>query len=457
MKLQVLRSHDETKRTDWRLRGLMFGFALFVAGGLYFGYVFVSIAFDLLELQTGADLPNLPTAPVVGQTNPNPVNAEQPLSAAPRSGERINILLLGLDQRPRDNGEASRSDTMIVASLDPRTQTAAMLSIPRDLWVSIPTMDRSVMYHKVNTAHFWGDFWKYPDGKSTGGGPLLAMRTVEYNLGIRIHYYARIDFKGFQKAIDLLGGIDINVPKEIVDTEYPAEDDVNVITVVFKPGLQRMDGKTALRYARTRHADSDFGRMERQRQVLIAVRDRALRLDILPKLPELIGTMRDAFDTDIPLDQMLSLANLGRNLKSDGIVSRAIDVSMIEPDEPIEGALLPKQREIGKLVTELFADSVLKEEAATVEVQNGTTRDGLATSTAQMLRERGFQVSRTAQADGNTYAQTQIFIYGDADYTAQQLANVLHVSPSLIHKVPKPANMDVDVRIVLGKDAETPR
>ena len=90
-------------------------------------------------------------------------------------------------------------------------------------------------------------------------------------------------------------------------------------------------------------------------------------------------------------------------------------------------------------------------------MQNGTNRDGLATSTAQLLRERGFNVVRTAQADGNTYAQTHIYIYGDAEYTAQQLASVLHVSPALIHKVPKPANTDADVRVVLGKDAESPR
>ena len=260
MKKEVtFRSHARQKGpSQWKVRLMALAFAVFVAGGLYFGYVFVSTAIELIELQTGVDLPN-PPGPVVASSNPNPAKSSGSVTTQPRPGDRINILLLGLDQRPVESGEPSRSDTIMIASLEPRTQSAALLSIPRDLWVAIPQNDGEIMYHKITTAHFFGQYWNQLEGINADGGPDLAKRTVEYNFGIPIHYYARIDFKGFEKAVDLIGGLDIDVPYEIVDTAYPLENDTGVTTIRFEPGIQHMDGMTALRYARTRHADSDFG------------------------------------------------------------------------------------------------------------------------------------------------------------------------------------------------------
>lgn len=454
----LFRSAARKGGTDWRLRALMFGFAVFVAGGLYFGYIFLSIAVELLALQTGAEVIKLPAAPIVGPVNPNPATNPRPAtSSPPKAGERINVLLLGLDQRPAEAGEPSRSDTIMVATLEPRTQSAALLSIPRDLWVAIPDMDGGVIYHKVNTAHFWGQYWHYPDGKEgTDGGPELAKRTVEYNFGVPIHYYVRIDFKGFEKVVDLLGGIDIDVPRDLVDYAYPLENDAGVTTVRFAAGRQHMDGVTALRYARTRNPDSDFGRMARQRQVLMAIRDRALQLDVLPKLPQLLMTMRDAFDTDIPLDQVISLANLARGVDADHIKTYAIDNTMVRWDEPVAGALLPKQDVIGKLIAEVFFDPLLKEEAATVEIQNGTTRDGLAGATGDMLAARGFHIARVRQANTSDYAETQIYTYADKEYTVNLLASILHVGSTNIRKAQRPAGFDVDISVILGRDATAP-
>jgi LCP family protein required for cell wall assembly len=307
------------KAKGWAFRALLVGFAAFVAGGLYFGYVFVTTAVELLVLQDAR-----PPTPAQGRqpiaTIPSAATSvpSRPAPPAPPTDGRVNVLLLGLDERPVAHGQPSRSDTMIVASLDTRAQKATLLSIPRDLWVAIPDMDGGVIYHKVNTAHFWGQYWHYPDGKEgTDGGPELAKRTVEYNLGIPIHYYARIDFEGFEKAVDLIGGLEVDVPREIVDREYPLENDVGVTTVRFAAGPQHMDGMTALRYAQTRNPDSDFGRMARQRQVLLAFREQALRLDLLPKVPQLLAVMRDSFDTDLPLGEIVGLANLAWGI--DGI------------------------------------------------------------------------------------------------------------------------------------------
>ncbi len=451
----VFRSRSQSQNVDWRLRLILLGFAVFIAGGLYFGYIFVSIGFELLALQTGANVPVLPPAPAVGPINPNPDTAVAAPANPARPGERVNVLLLGLDRRPSEVNEPARSDVMIIASLDPRSKTAVLLSLPRDLWVPIPQSDGVVIHNKLNTAHF---FAEYNNGNFITGtdlGPNAAMRTVEYNLGVPIHYYARIDFKGFEKAIDLVGGLDINVPKRIVDEAYPLEDDAGIMTLVFEPGLQHMDGERVLQYARTRHQDSDFGRMERQRQVLAALRDRGMSFDLIPRLPQLISTLQDSMDTDIPLDQILNLANIMRNVPSQSISSADFAPPLVEEfwPAPDAQALRPNQELIAELIDKLFFDSAVSEENAAIELQNGTTRDGLAANTSEMLKQRGFKVQRVRQAETNAQKFTTIYNYTGKDHTVNQLASILHVDKSRINRVARPAGVDVDIRVVLGQDA----
>jgi LCP family protein required for cell wall assembly len=182
----------------WMLGGMLF--TMFVCGGIGAGYYF----FDTIREYTAkANLPNisgiiadLPSAPQAIATIAPPPNVAE--------GERINVLLLGIDRRVDEEGPW-RTDTMIVATLDPKSKTAGMLTIPRDLYVPIPAPGAGE--NRINTANFYGDSSKYP-----GGGPALAKRTVEYNFAIPIHYYVVIDFDGFRKIIDALGGIDIDVP-----------------------------------------------------------------------------------------------------------------------------------------------------------------------------------------------------------------------------------------------------
>ncbi len=125
--------------------------------------------------------------------------------------ERVNILVMGIDARPGEEGPW-RTDTMMVLTVDPLTLSAGMLSIPRDLWVPIPGYGEG----RINTANYLGDAYDYP-----GGGPALAARTVQYNLGVPIHHYVRVDFSAFVHLVDLIGGIDIYVPEEINDPWYP--------------------------------------------------------------------------------------------------------------------------------------------------------------------------------------------------------------------------------------------
>jgi len=148
----------------------------------------------------------------------------------------------------------------------PLQGSVGMLSIPRDLWVTIPGYGEN----RINTAHYLGDKNGYP-----GGGPALAMKTVQYNLGVPVHFYVRVDFDGFRRIVDTLGGIDIEIPQTINDPKYPDEN-YGYDPFYIEAGLQHLDGDTALKYARTRAtAGADFARARRQQQVLFAIREKA--------------------------------------------------------------------------------------------------------------------------------------------------------------------------------------
>lgn len=215
--------------------------------------------------------------------------------------EPFTILVMGMDKRPGDLGVSFRTDTMILVRLDPTTKRVSMLSIPRDLYVDIPGYGPQ----KINSAYALGEL------EGPGGGPLLAMRTVQYNLGIRVNEYAVINFDAFIGIIDLIGGIKINVPYPINDPLYP---DMNYGYDPFyvSAGWQDMDGTTALKYARSRHSSDDIDRARRQQSVIYAVRDKVLAYDMIPELvvkaPALWAELRSGIDTGLSLEQIIELA-----------------------------------------------------------------------------------------------------------------------------------------------------
>ncbi|MGD1994499.1 MAG: LCP family protein, partial [Anaerolineae bacterium] len=181
---------------------------LFIVVSVGIGYIF----FDQVR-QTVAASSMLPQ---FFATQPGEDPEDEPgTTLQPWQGnQRVNVLLLGIDERESEHGPW-RTDTMMVLTVDPLTKSGGMLSIPRDLWVPIPGFDHG----KINTANYLGDAYDYP-----GGGPALAMRTVEYNLGVPIHYYVRVNFKAFIELVDMVGGIDVYVEEEIDDPSYPSSD-----------------------------------------------------------------------------------------------------------------------------------------------------------------------------------------------------------------------------------------
>ncbi len=261
-------------------------------------------------------------------------------------GGRVTILLMGTDTRDKLTEGASRSDVMMLVTIDPISKTAAMLSIPRDLYIPLPGYDQQ----RINTAYFWGDYNHLP-----GGGPQLAIDTIKYNFGIPVDRYGVIDFNGFKDVIDAVGGIDVDVPHEIIDYEYPTED-YGIETLKIPAGHIHMDGALALKYVRTRHQDSDFGRLQRQQQVLLAVRDKALSIGQIGKVPEVLNVVGDALRTDLTLPEILSLAKKWVEIPRENIHAYRIDESMVTPWVTPQGGqvLLPDREKIAQVVAEFL-------------------------------------------------------------------------------------------------------
>jgi LCP family protein required for cell wall assembly len=238
----------------------------FVVAGLLSSYLVYSAVRDLAASWSGSGLPSFSISRGSGTETSGEAGATAtvaPLEQLPdpwKGNERVTVLLMGLDYRDWESGEGPpRTDSMMLATIDPVSETAGMLSIPRDLWVEIP----GYSHGRINTAYVLGERDRLP-----GGGPELAVKTVENFLGVPINYFVQIDFTAFERMVDEMGGVEINVPSEItVDPIGPHN------TVTLEPGVQTLTGPEALAYARNRHTDGgDFDRAQRQQQVALAIR-----------------------------------------------------------------------------------------------------------------------------------------------------------------------------------------
>ncbi len=276
---------------------------------------------------------------------PRPTPGGTPAGTVQPKG--MNILLLGSDERAQDTDPAWRTDTLIVVGVRPRDGIVAMLSIPRDLWVTIPGYGDG----RINEADYVGETSAGP-----GGGPALLAATLEENLGIPIHAYARIQFAGLQRIVDAMGGITVNVERPF-DEVIDEGDGSTPWHFTLRPGVQRLDGRAALYYARSRKGVTDIDRSRRQQQVLLALREAALRPEILPRLPGLLGALSDAVETNLRPADALGLMNMALRLSAGSFRGRVFDESMMRDWVTPQGAmvLLPNRERIGQVWAELTA------------------------------------------------------------------------------------------------------
>ncbi len=403
---------------------------------------------------------------------------------APNRQERLNILLLGVDKRPDEQGPP-RTDTIIVISIDQKTGQASMLSIPRDLWVPIPGYDINA---KINMAYAIGELRKYP-----GGGPALVKKTVSDLIGYPIHYYAMVDFNGFRKLIDLIGGVEICVPKTIHDEKFPTED-YGYETLHIEAGCQHMDGDLALKYARTRHVDSDYGRARRQQQVIMAVRDKILQAHMLPTLiahiPEILHNLSGSVETDIPLDRLIALARLAQKIQPEDIQREVIDSRYGEETYTTAGAwiLVPDREKLRPLFDRLFApkgqdtrtlqkaiaeattrppatpvphptttqtDAPLKVENATLVVLNGSGRPGLAAQVSEWLESQGFHVVQFGDVPEHLYPHSVLVVHADRPQTREVLMQLFRIRPENVRYSTNLLS-NVDMELFIGADFTLP-
>ncbi|MCC7105758.1 MAG: LCP family protein [Chloroflexi bacterium] len=257
--------------------------------------------------------PSEPDRPV----QPAPFN---PLAVLPRWNreQTMNILLMGVDRRTMD--EIPRTDTIMLASIDLVARRASLVSIPRDLIVTIPGYGQD----RVNTAFPVGEMHR-----PRGGGAQLARETVERNFGMTINHYLLVDFNCFRGLVDAVGGVRVDVPRRLYDPRYPTPD-YGTKTVVFEPGVVWLDGERALEYVRTRHADTDFGRMRRQQQVISALRDQALQIGSLAALPQALSAC-SGMASDLNAIDLMALGTAMRDIRASNIAMRVIDERMAYP------------------------------------------------------------------------------------------------------------------------------
>ncbi len=410
---------------------------------------------------------NLPGAPVLENivNNTGEESNSQGLSQAagiatpePWDGSsRVTILLLGLDYNDWRAGQTPHSDTMMLLTIDPVNKTAAMMSLPRDLWVNIPGFD----YGRINEAYFDGESYKLP-----GGGPELARQTVEQFIGVPIPYYMVMDFYTVIKIIDEVGGVEIKPFQDVKVEKFGGGEQQELLA----GQKYTLDGALALAYARDRHtAGGDVDRAQRQQEVILALRKRILRYQDLPtfiaKIPAIYQDLSSGIKTNLSINDAVQLGVLALSLDAKSISRNVINYEMvIQATSPNGEAILkPIPDKIRALRDEVFAsggtmaplavassDSTLvKDESASVVIWNGSGDSSLGTRTSDYLKSQGINVVQVADID---YASaTKIEIFNGKPYTVNYLSQLMGVASANIWNSYDPG-AGTDIRVTLGGD-----
>jgi len=391
---------------------------------------------------------------------PPPVNIPSAELPPPWDGaSRVNILFLGLDERDWALGlGAPRSDTMILFTIDPLTKSAGMISIPRDLWVNIPGFG----YSRINTAYSSGEGNKLP-----GGGPALAMKTVENLLGVPIQYYAQVDFHAFEEAIDAMGGLYICIPEPIQVSVIGKTNKVKI-----KAGCQVLPGYLVLGYARNRKTQGgDIDRAQRQQLVIMALRDQVFNPANFPKMvaiaPKVYKEASAGLRTNLSFDDAMRLGSLMAQIPPENIKHGIIDYTMGSLNNVTLGGenasiLKPFPDKIRELRDQIFGGAIsplaqgepaalMQADGARVRVLNGSFTPNLEYNTGNYLLSLGVPVTEVGPAD-RAYDRTVIVLYSPKLYMLKYLQAVFGVTSSLQIRIrPDPAST-VDVEVRLGND-----
>jgi len=355
------------------------------------------------------------------------------LSQEKAYGDPVNLLVIGSDSR---QGEEARSDTLMFMRVDFDNRRVYIVSIPRDMRVYIPARGSD----KINAAYAYG---RAP----------LAIRTVESFLGVDLNHYVEVDFRGFKKLVDTLGGININVEKTI-------NDRTRQYRMYIPKGPQRMDGPTALNYVRYRHGDSDFERARRQQNFLRALASNVFRVQSIFKLPALIRIFNENVGTDMSKRQMLSLGGFIRELPKNRIETvtlpgRGITIdglSYVQPNRAEISAILERiesGRSIKNMKSRAESGKMSMRRTFSVSLLNGSGKPGLAVRAKAKLVAQGFRLITVGNADKFNYRQTEI------RYSSKRQVEAYRVRRAFFGEavmVPSPRRLSGDIEVILGAD-----
>jgi LCP family protein required for cell wall assembly len=379
----------------------------------------------------------------------------------------FTMMLIGVDAREGDT--TPQSDTIILVYIDPSNpdDTVHMMSIPRDLRVTIAGgfgVGKMADVYAMGA----GNHYMEAGGHAGQGGVILVRDTIEQNFRIQLDYFAQVDFGGLVKIVDAVGGVTVDNPYPIRDNAYPTVD-YQYSRVVFPAGTVHLDGPEALQFARTRHDDDDYGRNARQQQVLLGIRQQALQLNLLSKATDLIDALGSTVKTDFPPAQWLPFAKFGVGINGGAI--RQIGLNDLYGNTTINGIFYTTidwtqaQKRAKEFSPKENKDYIAAQangglnKGAAIVVENGTNRAGIASSMSAALRQQGYANASFIDAPAGTKGavpKTQVLFFVASDEkTAQSLAATLGLPSASVNGNGQhpPGAANADIVILLGDDA----
>ena len=363
--------------------------------------------------------------------------------------ETINFLLIGSDVR---SGSSFRTDSIMIAVVWPKDGQVSLISIPRDLWIFIPT----VGMQRINTAYENGEINGY-----AGGGAGLLKDTISYNLGIRIDHTALVDFNGFRRIVDTLGGVQVPIgcaytDWRLIDPSYDPYNENNWWLYTVGPGNIYMDGDLALWYARARSKSNDFDRGRRQQEVIRSIIGQALQTSTLGKIPQLYSDLSSTVVTDLGLTDIVRMAPYALNFTNANIRGYYIRPPYVTSWTTPGGAavLLPDEFQMKQMLTEAttLSTAAVERQSVKVEVQNGVSADAWDALAAARLNYAGYQTV-LANADRRNYANSILVDFTPAQDPNQRqtILTVLNLFSANVISQPD-VNSPVQYRVILGYD-----
>lgn len=406
--------------------------------------------------------------------------------------DRINILLIAIGGEGHDG--ANLADTIMVASIEPKEKKIALLSIPRDLYVQVPGQQ---FYSKINAVHAYGEAQK------KDSGPALLEQKVEEITGLKIHYFARVDFTAFKKIVDAVGGVNIHIANGFFDYWHK---------IAFPTGTETMNGDRALAYVRARYVEGpeggDFQRTGRQQQMLVAIREKVFSVHTALDFNAINGIfsgLSENIKTDMQIWEMKRFFELFRQIDPSDIRSDVMSTGtngILKGDTVVLGgvpASVLKTRtgdfsEIQKLAANMFSDTTGKTidaqetnapaqnidangdivpstspsvsptssaspsstpspSSVTIEVRNGTATTGLAGKTATKLKALGYKVIATGNASSKAITKTTVYApKATQSDDAQKIASALNASSATSFPSSE-AKTTADILVILGSDS----